>query len=177
MTSMGFGRSKRRGLHPTMLGAGNITRPDASCTRHGNAAGRRRSRNGAAENEKHPPLRRPAPTEQSRSSGQGAERALVAEPLSRRPPLAAAVRRRLVGNPAVVAAVRHAHHCLAAAEEEIRLSRVPDRPMAFFVIELDQRAALTDRDDVVDQLRLGLEIVFIGGARCERSIAAYRAWL
>src|SRR6266567_3095069 len=92
---------------------------------------------------------------------------------SRRPPFPAAVR-RLVGDPAVIAAVRHAHHRLAAAEEEIRLSRVPDRPMAFFVIELDQRATLTDRDDVVDQLRLGLEVVFIGGARRESGIAAYR---
>src|SRR5229473_1698236 len=65
-------------------------------------------------------------------------------------------------------------HRLAAAEEEIRLSRVPDRPMAFFVVELDQRAALTDRDDVVDQLRLGLEVVFVSRARCEGGIAAYR---
>src|SRR5438067_7450606 len=106
------------------------------------------------------------------------ERAAAGAPspsASRGPPLAAAVRRRLVGDAAVITAIRHAHHRLAAAEEEIRLSGIPDGPVAFFLIELDQRAALTDRDDVLDQLRLGLEIVFIGGARCERGIAAYRS--
>ena len=53
---MGFGRSKRPGLHPATR-AGNIARPDPPCTRHENAAARppnRRKGRRRRNNNHHP---------------------------------------------------------------------------------------------------------------------------
>src|SRR5713226_7989887 len=176
MTSMGFA-TERTGCIGAMRAsqyspAGSALHSLSKCRR--NAGLRNPDRGTVRRRDETTTLRRLAPTEQFDLQLAPPNERRRSKPLSRRPPFPAAVRRRLVGDPAVIAAVRHAHDRLAAAEEEIRLSRVPDRPMAFFVIELDQRAALTDRDDVVDQLRLGLEVVFVSGARCEGGIAAYR---
>src|SRR5947207_7785574 len=113
---------------------------------------------------------RPAP----RSPRLAGSRVREAGKLARGAPLSAPVRRRLIGDAAVIATIRHAGQRFAAAEEEIRLAGVSDRPVAFFVVELDERAALSDRDDIFDQLRLWLGIVFVGEACSECGIAAYR---
>src|SRR4051812_48356036 len=63
-------------------------------------------------------------------------------PLSARWPPVAPGRRRLVGDAPVITAIGRAGDGLAAAEIEICLTRVADRPVAFVVIEFEQRAAL-----------------------------------
>src|SRR5262245_60750700 len=63
------------------------------------------------------------------------------------PPIAPRLR-RLVGNAPVITAIRRPSVGLPTAEEEVRLTRVSDRPMALLVVELEERAALPDRDDV-----------------------------
>src|SRR5215510_5541680 len=50
---------------------------------------------------------------------------------------------------------------LAAAEEEIRRAWIADRPMAFAFGQLKNRAALPQRDDVLNQLGLRLEFRLI----------------
>src|SRR4051794_22376636 len=40
--------------------------------------------------------------------------------------------------------------CLSTAEEEVGLARIADWPVALILVELEQRAALPDRDDVLD---------------------------
>src|SRR4029079_6339293 len=92
---------------------------------------------------------------------------------------------RLIRDARVIAAVGHALDRLTAAEEELGRARIADRPTALVVVELKQRATLPDRNDVLDELGLGLdlELVRIG----ERGVAAHlrahaqhvrvRAWL
>src|SRR5205085_5290006 len=79
--------------------------------------------------------------------------------------------RRLIGNAPVVSAIGCSGEGLATAEEEIGLSRIADRPMALLAVQLQERAALPDRDDVLDQLRLGLRLVIVIRHMRERGVA------
>src|SRR5262249_57136928 len=79
---------------------------------------------------------------------------------------------RRIGDGRVVRAVGQAGDGLAAAKEEVGMAWVADRPAAGLLVELEQRAALADRDDVVDQLRLELDIELVGLR--ERGVAPYR---
>src|SRR5712675_1827301 len=81
--------------------------------------------------------------------------------------------RRLIGDAAVIAAIGRAGGGLAAAEEEIRLAGIADRPMAFLVIEFEQRAALAERNDVLDRLDLRLGVVVVSLHGGERGVAAH----
>src|SRR6185312_7956854 len=91
--------------------------------------------------------------------------------LARRPPVAAAIHRRLIGNARVEAAIGRTLNRLAAAEEELRRARIADGPTALVFAEFQQRAALPDWNDVLDDFRLGLDlqIVLVG----ERGVAAH----
>src|SRR5437879_13362232 len=82
----------------------------------------------------------------------------------------AALVRGLVGRARVIVAVGQAVQRLAPAEEEFGGRRVADRPAAGVLVELQERAALPDRDNVLDQLRLGLLIHLIG--QRERGVTA-----
>src|SRR5690348_17480591 len=90
------------------------------------------------------------------------------------PPVPAAIRNRLVGDARVVGTVGQPLDRPAAAEEEIRSTRISDRPMALVLGELENGTALAERNDVLDQLRfrLGLELVSGCQARRERRVAA-----
>src|SRR4029453_1991695 len=61
---------------------------------------------------------------------------------------------------------------LPSAKEEIGLPGIADRPAASLLRELEQGAALAQRDDVIEQLRLGLDVELVGVS--ERGVAAYR---
>src|SRR5207247_3970391 len=61
---------------------------------------------------------------------------------------------------------------LAAAEEEVGATGIADRPAAGLLSEFEQCAALTEWDDVVDQLGLGLHIKFVGVRK--RGVAPHR---
>src|ERR1043165_1212116 len=91
---------------------------------------------------------------------------------SDRPPVAPGCR-RLVGDARVIAAIGNPRGGLAATEEEVGLARIADRPAALVVVELEQRAALSDRDDILDRLDLRLHVVVVGRLRGERGVAAY----
>src|SRR6476659_2488763 len=82
--------------------------------------------------------------------------------LSERRLAIAALIRRLVGGARVIVAVGQAFQRLAAAEEEFGGRRIADRPAAGVLVELQERAALPDRDNILDQLWLGLLIHLIG---------------
>src|SRR5262245_60093723 len=56
----------------------------------------------------------------------------------------------LIGDARMIGAVGQAGQRLAAAEEEVGAAGIADRPAAGVLVELEQRAALTDRDDIVD---------------------------
>src|SRR3982075_785261 len=86
-----------------------------------------------------------------------------------RPPVAAHVG-RLVGAPRVIGAVGQAGDRPAAAEEEVGLAGIADRPAASLLGELEQGPALAHGDDVVDELRLGLGVEVIGMGK--RGVAA-----
>src|ERR1044071_3505968 len=88
---------------------------------------------------------------------------------TRRTPVAPGCR-RLIGNAPVISAIRCSGGGLATAEEEVRLAGVADRPVALFLVEFEERAALPDRDDVLDRLRLGLRLVIVGRHMRERGI-------
>src|SRR6476646_2681065 len=77
----------------------------------------------------------------------------------------------LVGDARVIGAIGQAGDRPAAAEEEIRLAGIADRPAAGFLGELEQGPALTHGNDVVDQFRLGVGVEGIGMG--ERGIAAH----
>src|SRR5436309_1244134 len=57
---------------------------------------------------------------------------------------------RLIGDARVVRAIGQAGDGLAAAQEEVGMAWIADRPAAGLLIEFEQRAALAERDDVVD---------------------------
>src|SRR5436190_12977114 len=61
---------------------------------------------------------------------------------------------------------------LPSAKEEIGLTGIADRPAASLLRELEQGAALAKRDDVIEQLRLGLDVELVGVSEC--GVAAYR---
>jgi two-component system phosphate regulon response regulator PhoB len=106
---------------------------------------------------------------ETRQAGVGEARLL--RPERRRPPIAAQVG-RLIGDTRMIRAIGQAGRRLTAAEEEVRAAGIADRPPAGRLRELEQRAPLTDRNDVVEDLRLGLHIVVVGVR--QRGIAAYR---
>src|SRR5712691_4528927 len=72
----------------------------------------------------------------------------------------------------MVGAVGQAGDGLAAAEEEVGAARIADRPAAGLLGELEQGAALAERNDIVDQLGLGLGVELVGMR--QRGIAPYR---
>src|SRR6266404_173612 len=80
--------------------------------------------------------------------------------------------RRLVGHARVIGAIGQAGDGLPAAKEEVGLPGIPNRPAAGFLRELEQATALAERDNVVDELRLRLDIGLIGVG--ERGIAPDR---
>src|SRR5262245_46550520 len=96
------------------------------------------------------------------------ERAL----LSPERPAVAALIGRLIGDARMVGAVGQARDGVAAAEEEVRLARIADRPAAGVLGELEQGPALAHRDDVVDELGLGFELEVVGVG--ERGVAPHR---
>src|SRR5262249_15514872 len=79
---------------------------------------------------------------------------------------------RLISDARVVSAIGQAGDRLTAAKEEIGMAWIADRPAAGLLVELEQRAALADGDDVVDQLRFQLDIELVGLG--ERGVAPYR---
>src|SRR2546430_8476890 len=79
---------------------------------------------------------------------------------------------RLIGDARVIGAVGQARERLAAAEEEVGATGIADRPAAGLLGEFEQCAALTEWDDVVDQLGLGLHIKFVGVRK--RGVAPHR---
>src|SRR5215468_9724673 len=93
-----------------------------------------------------------------------------------RPPIATPVGDRLIGDAGMVDAVGQVAYGLAATEEEVGCTRIADRPAAARIRELEQRAALSDRDDVLSQLDLGLRLGVVGrqGLTGERRVAAHR---
>src|SRR5262249_12911904 len=82
--------------------------------------------------------------------------------LPHRPFVAPPVRRRLIRDPRMVGAIGQAGDRVTAAEKEIAAAWIADRPAAGLLVQFQGGAALPDRDDVVDQLRFGLQLVFIG---------------
>src|SRR5215468_6632107 len=88
-----------------------------------------------------------------------------------RPPVAAHMG-RLIGDARVVRAVGQAGDGLAAAKEEVGMAGIADRPAAGLLVELEQRAALAKRDDVIDEFRLQLDLEFVGLG--ERGVTPYR---
>ena len=64
---------------------------------------------------------------------------------------------RLIGDARVMGAVGQAGDRLATAEEEVGANGIADRPAAGLLGEFKQCAALTEWDDVIDQLGLGHE--------------------
>ena len=74
--------------------------------------------------------------------------------------------RRLVGHARVIGAIGQAGDGLPAAKEEVGLPGIPNRPAAGFLRELEQATALAERDNVVDELRLRLDIGLIGVGEC-----------
>src|SRR5438477_5506967 len=91
--------------------------------------------------------------------------------LARRTPVSPPIPSRLIGDARVIAAIRKALDRLAAAECKFRIARVADRPAAFAVAELEERAALPHRNNVLGQIRLGREIKIVDGR--QRSVAAH----
>src|SRR5262249_22215529 len=89
--------------------------------------------------------------------------------------VAAALRYRLIGDPRVEAAIGQSLDGLAAAEEEIRGARIADRPAARAFVQFEDRAALSHRDDVLDDGRLGLDLGLEHMHRRQRGVAAH-AW-
>src|SRR5262249_1108387 len=88
--------------------------------------------------------------------------------------VAAAVGGRLIGDARAIGAVPQAFDRVAAAEEDLRRAWIADRPMTLRIAQLEQRAALTDRDDVLDQFGLGLRLELVESVRGQRGIAAQR---
>src|SRR5690242_4244433 len=95
------------------------------------------------------------------SAGASAQRAAIA----------ATIGGRLIGDARVIIAVGQALDGRAAAKEELGAAGIADRPTALAVIELEQRAALPDRNDVLHHFGLGLDVLLIH--RSERRIAAH----
>src|SRR5580692_10707279 len=91
-----------------------------------------------------------------------AEGDLKADLTPHRAAIAAAVARRLIGDPRMVAAIGRAGAGLTAAEEEVGAARISNRPAASVFGQLEDGAALAERNDIVDQLRLRLLLEIVG---------------
>src|SRR5712664_1237438 len=78
--------------------------------------------------------------------------------------LAAAIARRLIGDPRVMCAIGQAAQRLAAAEEEFRTGGIADRPVAGRLIQFQQRQPLTHRHHIVvgDGIRFQLDFESMG---------------
>jgi hypothetical protein len=68
---------------------------------------------------------------------------------------------RLICNSRVISAVGQAGDCLPATEKKLRTPGITYRPATGLVVQLQKRAALTQRNDIVGQLRLRIRIRFI----------------
>lgn len=66
----------------------------------------------------------------------------------------------LIGDAGVIGAIREVGCNMTAAEEEIGSAGVANRPAAGVVSQLKQRATLSNRDNVVEQLWFGLWLRF-----------------
>src|SRR5262245_22276192 len=75
---------------------------------------------------------------------------------------------RLIGDTAVIRAIRQFIHCFAATEEEVAAAGIAHRPTAGLLRQLQKGLALLDRN--FNQLRFRLEVVVIG----KRGIAPHR---
>src|SRR5277367_992810 len=91
-----------------------------------------------------------------------ARRALIATPVAR----------RLIGHARVIGAVGQSAERIAAAEEKVAAAGIADRPAAGLLVQFKNGTALADRNDVVDQFRLGFAFDVI--SMRERGIAADR---
>src|SRR5262245_22662473 len=91
-----------------------------------------------------------------------------------RSPVAATIVGRLVGHAGMIGAVGKVCDRLAAAKEEIGGAWVADGPAAFRVRQFEQRAALADRHDVFQRLRLELRLQLVDGKPCQCGITADR---
>src|SRR3954470_9065474 len=96
-------------------------------------------------------LRRPVcyAREDTRGRAAGVAARRLTRSLAWRPPIPARGR-WLIGNAPVITAIGCPGVCLSTAEEEVGLARIADWPVALILVELEQRAALPDRDDVLD---------------------------
>src|SRR5262249_52613305 len=74
----------------------------------------------------------------------------------------------------MISAVGKVADRLAAAEEEIAGAGIADGPPAFRVRQFQQRAALPDRHDIFQRLRLELRLQLVTGKPCQCGIPAYR---
>src|SRR5262245_56110161 len=73
----------------------------------------------------------------------------------------------------VVGAIRQARDRLTTTEKEIGRAGIADWPTAGILGEFEQAAALAERNDIVDRLRLRVDFELI--SKCKRCVAAYRA--
>src|SRR5688500_3955280 len=80
---------------------------------------------------------------------------------AQRPPIAADIG-GLIGDTRMISAVRQAGDGLTATEEKLSVAGITDRPPAGFFRELEQGSTLAERNDVVDQLGLRLDIEIVG---------------
>src|SRR4029453_110608 len=72
----------------------------------------------------------------------------------------------------MVCAIGEPSDGLPSAKEKVGLAGIADRPAASLLRKFQQGAALAQRDDVVEQLWLALEVELVGVG--ERGVAAYR---
>src|SRR6266404_3980084 len=79
---------------------------------------------------------------------------------------------RLISDARMVAAIRQCRQWFAAAEEELRGGRIADRPAAGVFVELQQRTALADGNDILDHFRFGLVLHL--ECQSQRRIAPHR---
>src|SRR5882672_4133524 len=71
----------------------------------------------------------------------------------------------------MVSAIGQTFDRLAAAKEEVRRAWVADRPVALAFVQFKNRTALSDRNDIFDQLGLGLEFRLIRMQRGKSRVA------
>src|SRR5262249_8102894 len=95
----------------------------------------------------------------------------IAPALTRRlTPVAATVGGGLIGNARMVRAIGQSCDRVAAAEEEFRAAGIANRPSTGLLGQFQNGAALTDRDDVLDEFRGGFHLDLVGMR--ERRVAA-----
>src|SRR5947199_5718845 len=77
----------------------------------------------------------------------------------------------LIGHAGMIGAVGQAGDSLAAAEKEIGAAGIADWPAAGVLVELEQCAALTEGDHIVDEFGFWLAIELVGMSK--RGVAAH----